>query len=88
VLGAVFAAHYFGRRRWLLQFPVVQVSGLGEVRVSHTSNCFDSSQTEGDMQVFTRLFATIEVEFSGLTLAITLVCNWIPYLGCSGGFCY
>ncbi|XP_062222423.1 uncharacterized protein LOC133921522 [Phragmites australis] len=24
VLGAVFAAHYFGRRRWLLQFPVVQ----------------------------------------------------------------
>nr|CAB3447533.1 unnamed protein product [Digitaria exilis] len=25
VLGAVFAAHYFGRRRWLLQFPVVQV---------------------------------------------------------------
>jgi len=27
VLGAVFAAHYFGRGRWLLQFPVVQVSG-------------------------------------------------------------
>ncbi|CAM0944787.1 unnamed protein product [Alopecurus aequalis] len=24
VLGAVFAAHYFGRGRWLLQFPVVQ----------------------------------------------------------------
>ncbi|WVZ74177.1 hypothetical protein U9M48_022390 [Paspalum notatum var. saurae] len=24
VLGAVFAAHYFLRRRWLLQFPVVQ----------------------------------------------------------------
>ncbi|KAL6899530.1 hypothetical protein ACP4OV_006188 [Aristida adscensionis] len=24
VLGAVFAAHYFARRRWLLQFPVVQ----------------------------------------------------------------
>ncbi|CAN6233928.1 unnamed protein product [Urochloa humidicola] len=24
VLGAAFAAHYFGRRRWLLQFPVVQ----------------------------------------------------------------
>jgi hypothetical protein len=29
VLGAVFAAHYFGRGRWLLQFPVVQVSRLG-----------------------------------------------------------
>jgi hypothetical protein len=26
VLGAIFAARYFGRRRWLLQFPVVQVS--------------------------------------------------------------
>uniref|UniRef100_A0A804NUK5 Uncharacterized protein n=1 Tax=Zea mays TaxID=4577 RepID=A0A804NUK5_MAIZE len=25
VLGAIFAARYFGRRRWLLQFPVVQV---------------------------------------------------------------
>nr|ACG45501.1 hypothetical protein [Zea mays] len=24
VLGAIFAARYFGRRRWLLQFPVVQ----------------------------------------------------------------
>jgi nucleoporin NDC1 len=33
VLGAVFAAHYFVRRRWLLQFPVVQVSRLGKVRV-------------------------------------------------------
>ena len=29
VLGAVFAAHYFGRVRWLLQFPVVQVSPDG-----------------------------------------------------------
>ena len=46
VLGAVFAAHYFGRGRWLLQFPVVQVSGLGEFRVSHISNCFEFSRIE------------------------------------------
>jgi nucleoporin NDC1 len=26
VLGAIFVTRYFGRRRWLLQFPVVQVS--------------------------------------------------------------
>ncbi|KAG2643255.1 hypothetical protein PVAP13_2KG312700 [Panicum virgatum] len=40
LLGAVFAAPYCGRGKSLLQYPLVQVSGLGKVRVSHTPNCF------------------------------------------------
>lgn len=42
VLGAVFAAHYFGRGRWLLQFPVVQVSGVGKLGFLHM--LLDSSE--------------------------------------------
>jgi nucleoporin NDC1 len=45
VLGAVFAAHYFGRGRWLLQFPVVQVR-IGE-KLGFLDVLFDSSPIAG-----------------------------------------
>ena len=49
VLGSIFAGHYFGRRRWLLQFPVVQVSRLGKIVVSHTENSFECSEIPDDL---------------------------------------
>jgi len=50
----------FGRGRWLLQFPIVQVSGLGEVRVSHTSNCFEFYRIQDGLLSFHEAVATIE----------------------------
>jgi len=49
VLGSIFAGHYFGRRRWLLQFPVVQVSRLGKIVLSHTEKSFECSEIPDEL---------------------------------------
>ena len=76
VLGAVFAAHYFGRGRWLLQFPVVQVSRIGE-KLGFLDVLFDSSQI------------AVWVSILPLRIHITTIrVNCIGMIGCADDFCY